>query len=74
MTTCPICARSIDFHTDSDCLQQQAHRAEVARVILRNTMAVPFREEITRMGERVMIAIALTESQYQALKKFAEEG
>jgi len=73
MTTCPICARALAFHTDAACTAEQTKQAEVARVILRNTMAVPFREEITRMGERVMIAIALTSSQYDALKKFAEE-
>jgi hypothetical protein len=72
-TRCPTCRKSMDIHADADCLQRQAQRAEVARVILRNTMAVPFREEISRMGKRVSVAISLTDSQYQALKQFAED-
>lgn len=68
--TCPACARSLAFHTDADCIETQQQLAKVARVILRNVLPVPYRELV--MGGQPMVAIALTDSQYQTLKKFAE--
>jgi len=71
MTACPACRAPLAFHTDADCLQAQAQRAEVARVILRDTMAVPFREEITADGKTAWVAISMTGAQYEVLKRFA---
>ncbi len=71
MATCPVCQCSLSFHTDRECLEGVALRIGTVKCILRNLMAVPYREFGTPRAT-TMVAIAMTHEQFEALRRFAE--
>jgi hypothetical protein len=69
--TCPVCQRSLSFHTDRECVEGRSAQVAAICCILRNLTAVPYREFATSQSTTV-VAIAMSYEQFEALKRFAE--